>query len=83
MRRRGATDQAVILMADIVYAVPSTKSSGLAVNRRHGINANGVTLPDSSERFKETAREIGADQSSEEFDRIIGEMGRSEQKKRD
>lgn len=29
-----------------------------------------------SERFKETAREIGADESSQAFDRIIGEMGR-------
>ena len=29
-----------------------------------------------SERFKETAREVGADESSDAFDRIIGEMGR-------
>jgi hypothetical protein len=29
-----------------------------------------------SERFKETAREIGADEASEAFDRIVGEMGR-------
>jgi hypothetical protein len=28
-----------------------------------------------SERFKETAREVGADQESNAFDRIIGEMG--------
>jgi hypothetical protein len=31
-----------------------------------------------SERFKETAREIGADQESDAFDRIIGEMGRGD-----
>jgi hypothetical protein len=30
-----------------------------------------------SERFKETAREIGADQESDAVDRIIVEMGRS------
>jgi hypothetical protein len=29
-----------------------------------------------SERFKETAREIGADQESGAFDRILGEMVR-------
>jgi hypothetical protein len=29
-----------------------------------------------SERFKQTAREIGADKPSEAFDRVIGEMGR-------
>lgn len=29
-----------------------------------------------SERFKETAREVGAEETSESFDRIIGEMGR-------
>jgi hypothetical protein len=29
-----------------------------------------------SERFKEAAREVGADEPSEAFDRIIGEMGR-------
>jgi hypothetical protein len=29
-----------------------------------------------SERFKETAREVGADESSDAFDRIVGEMGR-------
>lgn len=29
-----------------------------------------------SERFKETAREIGADEESDAFDRIIGELGR-------
>ena len=29
-----------------------------------------------SERFKETAREVGADEKSDAFDRIIGEMGR-------
>jgi hypothetical protein len=30
-----------------------------------------------SERFKETAREIGADKTSDAFDRIIGELARS------
>jgi len=29
-----------------------------------------------SERFKETAREVGADDPSDAFDRIVGEMGR-------
>ena len=29
-----------------------------------------------SERFKETAREVGADQESDAFDRIISELGR-------
>jgi len=29
-----------------------------------------------SERFKETAREVGADEPSDAFDRIIGAMGR-------
>jgi hypothetical protein len=29
-----------------------------------------------SERFKETAREIGADESSDVFDRIVDEMAR-------
>jgi len=29
-----------------------------------------------SERFKETAREVGADEPSDAFDRIVGEMGR-------
>jgi hypothetical protein len=29
-----------------------------------------------SERFKATAREIGADEPSDAFDRIVGEMGR-------
>jgi hypothetical protein len=29
-----------------------------------------------SERFKETAREVGADEPSDAFDRILGEMGR-------
>jgi hypothetical protein len=29
-----------------------------------------------SERFKETAREVGADQASNAFDRILGELGR-------
>jgi hypothetical protein len=32
-----------------------------------------------SERFKETAREIGADQPSDAFDRILGELGRRDQ----
>jgi hypothetical protein len=31
-----------------------------------------------SERFKETAREVGADQETDAFDRILGEMGRRE-----
>jgi hypothetical protein len=30
-----------------------------------------------SERFKETARQVGADQPSDAFDRIIGEMGQT------
>ena len=29
-----------------------------------------------SERFKEAARELGADESSEAFDRVLGEMAR-------
>jgi hypothetical protein len=29
-----------------------------------------------SERFKEAARQVGADQESDAFDRIIGELGR-------
>ena len=29
-----------------------------------------------SERFKATAREVGADQESKAFDQIVGEMGR-------
>jgi hypothetical protein len=29
-----------------------------------------------SERFKETAREIGADESTDAFDRIVKQMGR-------
>jgi hypothetical protein len=29
-----------------------------------------------SERFKETAREVGADEPTDAFDRIVGEMGR-------
>jgi hypothetical protein len=29
-----------------------------------------------SERFKEAAREVGADESSDAFDRIVGELGR-------
>jgi hypothetical protein len=36
----------------------------------------GFILKRQSERFKETAREVGADQPSDAFDRIIGEMGR-------
>jgi len=35
-----------------------------------------------SERFKETAREVGADEPSDAFDRIIGEMGRREPQSR-
>ena len=31
-----------------------------------------------SERFKETAREVGADKASDAFDRIVGELGRSQ-----
>jgi hypothetical protein len=33
-----------------------------------------------SERFKETAREIGADKSSDAFDRIVKEMARTKSK---
>jgi hypothetical protein len=29
-----------------------------------------------SERFKETARKVGADEPSDAFDRIVGEMGK-------
>ena len=36
-----------------------------------------------SERFKETAREVGADQPSEAFDRIVGELGRNNKTKPD
>jgi hypothetical protein len=36
-----------------------------------------------SERFKETAREIGADESSSAFDRIIEQMGRREKPRKD
>lgn len=32
-----------------------------------------------SERFKEAARELGADESSEAFARIVGEMARSKE----
>jgi hypothetical protein len=31
-----------------------------------------------SERFKETAREVGADESTDAFERIIAEMARSQ-----
>jgi hypothetical protein len=34
-----------------------------------------------SERFKETAREVGADEPSDAFDRIVGEMGRRKSEK--
>jgi hypothetical protein len=34
-----------------------------------------------SERFKETARQVGADQESDAFDRILGEMARRESDK--
>jgi hypothetical protein len=33
-----------------------------------------------SERFKETAREIGADESSDVFDRVVKEMARPKPK---
>jgi hypothetical protein len=33
-----------------------------------------------SERFKETAREVGADESSDLFDRVLGEMARTNRK---
>lgn len=36
-----------------------------------------------SERFKETAREVGADQISETFDRIVKEMARTTRKRDD
>jgi len=37
-----------------------------------------------SERFKEAARQLGADESSEAFDRVLGEMARPKEKsKRD
>ena len=34
-----------------------------------------------SERFKETAREIGADQSSDAFDLIVSELGSKDKKR--
>jgi hypothetical protein len=34
-----------------------------------------------SERFKEAARQVGADQGSDAFDRIIGELGRQQDPK--
>ena len=36
-----------------------------------------------SERFKETARQLGADQPYDAFDRIIGEMGKRQSKDKD
>lgn len=33
-----------------------------------------------SERFKETAREIGADEPSDAFDRIVGQLARNSKK---
>jgi len=30
-----------------------------------------------SERFKEAAREVGADESTDAFDRVLGEMART------
>jgi hypothetical protein len=40
-----------------------------------------VTDKQQSERFKEAARELGADQDSETFDRVLGEMGRRDPNK--
>ncbi len=34
-----------------------------------------ITDKNQSERFKETARELGADELSDAFDKIIGELG--------
>ena len=34
-----------------------------------------------SERFKETAREVGADRPADIFDRIVSELGRQERRK--
>jgi hypothetical protein len=31
-----------------------------------------------SERFKETARQLGADQSSDAFDKVVGELSRQQ-----
>jgi hypothetical protein len=36
-----------------------------------------------SERFKEAARELGADESSDVLDRIVKEMSRQQQKRND
>ena len=36
-----------------------------------------ATAARQSERFKETAREVGADESSDAFDRIVKEMART------
>jgi hypothetical protein len=36
-----------------------------------------------SERFKETAREVSADEPSESFDRIVGEMSRRDPNQKD
>lgn len=33
-----------------------------------------------SERFKEAAREFGADESTEAFDRLVGEMAKPQKK---
>jgi hypothetical protein len=35
-----------------------------------------------SERFKETARQVGADQSSDAFDNILRQLGRKSEKNR-
>ena len=36
-----------------------------------------------SERFKEAARELGAEESSDAFDRVLGEMARPKKDKAD
>ena len=40
-----------------------------------------LTDKEQSERFKETARQLGADQESSAFDRIVEEMARQEKGK--
>jgi hypothetical protein len=39
-----------------------------------------LTDKQQSERFKEAARELGADQDSKAFDQVLTEMGRQQEK---
>jgi hypothetical protein len=36
-----------------------------------------------SERFKEAARQVGADENTDAFDRVLGEMARPNKKEKD